>query len=102
MARYFLELSYNGSAYSGFQVQQNANTIQAEVEKALGLYYRETFSLTGSSRTDAGVHALQNFFHFDTTDQPGSAGYLSPECNTPGRYCDQKHSTCKRRGALPL
>ncbi len=66
MPRYFLEVGYNGSRYAGFQVQQNANTIQAEVEKVLAIIFRETFSLTGSSRTDAGVHARQNFFHFDT------------------------------------
>jgi tRNA pseudouridine38-40 synthase len=66
MSRYFIEVSYKGTAYAGFQVQQNANTVQAEVEKALGIYYRGVFQLTGSSRTDAGVHALQNFFHFDT------------------------------------
>jgi len=66
MPRYFLELAYKGTAYSGFQVQENANTVQAEVEKALHTLFRESFDLTGSSRTDAGVHALQNFFHFDT------------------------------------
>lgn len=65
MARYFIEVAYKGSAYAGFQVQQNANTIQAEVEKALSTYFRVTFELTGSSRTDAGVHAAQNFFHTD-------------------------------------
>jgi len=54
-----------GTAYAGYQVQVNANTIQAEIEKALQVYFKKRFSLTGSSRTDAGVHALQNFFHFD-------------------------------------
>ena len=66
MARYFIEVAYKGTAYAGFQIQQNANTIQAEVEKALHIYYRQLFELTGSSRTDAGVHAQQNYFHFDT------------------------------------
>lgn len=66
MARYFIEVAYKGTAYSGFQVQENSNTIQAEIEKALLIYFRKTFTLTGSSRTDAGVHAQQNFFHFDT------------------------------------
>ena len=66
MARYFLEVAYKGTAYSGFQVQENANTVQAEIEKALQVYFRKSFSLTGSSRTDAGVHARQNFFHFNT------------------------------------
>ena len=65
MHRYFVEVSYKGTNYSGFQVQQNANSIQAEVEKALHTYFRRRFELTGSSRTDAGVHALQNYFHFD-------------------------------------
>ena len=65
MPRYFIEVGYKGTAYAGFQVQQNANTIQAEVEKALAVFYRHSFSLTGSSRTDAGVHARHNFFHFD-------------------------------------
>jgi tRNA pseudouridine38-40 synthase len=66
MPRYFLELAYKGTLYSGFQVQQNAPTIQTEVERALKIIYRQDFELTGSSRTDAGVHALQNYFHFDT------------------------------------
>lgn len=66
MPRYFLEVSYNGTAYAGFQIQKNSNTIQAEVEKALKILFKQTFSLTGASRTDAGVHALQNYFHFDT------------------------------------
>ena len=66
MSRYFLELAYKGTAYSGFQVQDNAQTIQSEVEKALQTLFRQTVELTGSSRTDAGVHANQNFFHFDT------------------------------------
>lgn len=65
MPRYFLEVSYNGSNYSGFQKQQNANSIQAEVEKALMILQKQVIELTGSSRTDAGVHALQNYFHFD-------------------------------------
>ena len=65
MSRYFLEVSYKGTNYSGFQIQQNANSIQAEIEKAIQILQKEKISLTGSSRTDAGVHALQNFFHFD-------------------------------------
>ena len=63
--RYFLEVSYKGTNYSGFQSQINANTIQAEIEKALQTILKEEIELTGSSRTDAGVHACQNYFHFD-------------------------------------
>ena len=65
MPRYFLELSYKGTNYSGFQKQENANTIQAEVEKAFLILQGQSITLIGSSRTDAGVHALQNYFHFD-------------------------------------
>ena len=65
MARFFVEVAYKGTNYAGFQVQQNANTVQSEVEKALNIFFKKDFDLTGSSRTDAGVHALQNFFHFD-------------------------------------
>ncbi|WP_153797293.1 tRNA pseudouridine(38-40) synthase TruA [Foetidibacter luteolus] len=71
MPRYFLEVAYKGTRYSGFQVQPGTLTIQSEVEKALRVIFPSISSssgylLTGSSRTDAGVHALQNFFHFDT------------------------------------
>jgi tRNA pseudouridine38-40 synthase len=69
MARYFLEMMYMGTGYSGFQVQANAVTIQSETERALQVLLRRAVSLTGSSRTDAGVHALQNYFHFD---EPGA------------------------------
>jgi tRNA pseudouridine38-40 synthase len=66
MSRYFLDVSYRGTAYSGFQSQQNTGkTIQAEVEKAFAVLQKEEVPMTGSSRTDAGVHALQNYFHFD-------------------------------------
>jgi tRNA pseudouridine38-40 synthase len=66
MPRYFLEVSYKGTAYSGFQSQHNANTIQAEVEKGVEIILKDKLTMTGSSRTDTGVHALQNYFHFDT------------------------------------
>jgi len=66
MARYFIEVFYKGTGYSGFQTQHNANTIQAEIEKAIEILKKEKIVLTGSSRTDSGVHALQNYFHFDS------------------------------------
>ena len=68
MPRYFLEISYNGLNYSGFQIQKNASSVQAEVEKAFEIYFRKPVAMTGSSRTDRGVHAYQNFFHFDMED----------------------------------
>jgi tRNA pseudouridine38-40 synthase len=65
MSRYFLEVAYKGTNYSGFQSQKNANSIQGEIEKAFSILQREKTIMTCSSRTDAGVHALQNYFHFD-------------------------------------
>ena len=69
MSRYFIELFYKGTAYSGFQSQKNANTVQAEVANAFHVLHRREVNLVGSSRTDAGVHANQNYFHFDF-DEP--------------------------------
>lgn len=68
MPRFFLEVAYKGTKYSGFQIQENSNTIQAEVEKTFNILLRQPLALTGSSRTDAGVHALQNYFHFDFSE----------------------------------
>lgn len=66
--RYLFEVAYKGTNYAGFQVQDNAITIQWQLEKVLRTFYKQEIALTGSSRTDAGVHALQNFFHADIAD----------------------------------
>ena len=70
--RYFLEVAYKGTNYSGFQSQKNANTIQAEIQKAFQIILKKELELTGSSRTDAGVHAYQNYFHFDLESELSS------------------------------
>ncbi len=70
MSRFFIEVAYKGTNYSGSQKQQNANSIQSEIEKALQIFFKKPFNLTGASRTDAGVHANQNYFHFDTQASP--------------------------------
>ncbi len=66
MQRFFIEVAYKGTNYSGFQIQFNAETIQSKIVLALETLYKQPFELTCSSRTDAGVHAYQNFFHVDT------------------------------------
>ncbi|GAB2995246.1 tRNA pseudouridine(38-40) synthase TruA [Cyclobacterium sediminis] len=63
--RYFIELSYDGSNYHGWQKQKNAVSVQEELENALSILFRRPMSIMGSGRTDAGVHALQQFAHFD-------------------------------------
>ena len=64
MPRYFIELTYKGTVFSGFQIQNNAFTIQGEINKALRTVLHEDIQTTTASRTDAGVHASQNFLHF--------------------------------------
>ncbi len=64
--KYFLELSYNGKAYHGWQNQPNAITVQEIIEKALTILIKENISIVGAGRTDAGVHASQMFAHFET------------------------------------
>jgi len=64
--RYFLELSYNGKAYFGWQNQPDAISVQEVIEKALSTILKEETNIVGAGRTDTGVHALQMFAHFDT------------------------------------
>lgn len=66
--RYFLELSYKGSPFHGWQVQQNAFTIQECLETALSTYFRTPIGILGSGRTDTGVHAQLQVCHFDLED----------------------------------
>lgn len=63
--RYFIHLAYNGSAYHGWQSQQNAHSVQVEVEKCMSLKIGEPVRLTGCGRTDTGVHARNYYAHFD-------------------------------------
>lgn len=64
--RYFIEISYLGTHFHGWQLQKDgAPTIQGEVEKALSTILNTPVFIQGSSRTDTGVHARQQFAHFD-------------------------------------
>jgi tRNA pseudouridine38-40 synthase len=73
--RYFMELSFRGTAYNGWQVQPNALGVQQVVEEGLRLLLKEDIRLTGAGRTDTGVHASCFVAHFDLTAtkilQPG-------------------------------
>jgi tRNA pseudouridine38-40 synthase len=66
MSRYFLQVAYKGTRYAGFQIQHNAVTIQGEIDRVLSLLLKTAVKTTGSSRTDAGVHACCNYLHFDS------------------------------------
>lgn len=63
--RYFLELSYNGYAYHGWQRQPNALSVQQVLEEALTTLLGTETTIVGAGRTDTGVHAKQLFAHFD-------------------------------------
>lgn len=63
--RFFASISYNGSGYSGWQIQQNAPSIQDEVQKAVSTVLREKIDVTGAGRTDTGVNASGFTAHFD-------------------------------------
>jgi tRNA pseudouridine38-40 synthase len=64
--RYFICLSYNGTRYHGWQVQENAPTVQGELHHALGIVLGEPVATVGAGRTDAGVHARRYVAHFDS------------------------------------
>jgi len=64
--RYFLQLAYRGTRYHGWQRQRNGISVQEVLETALSTVLREPVALVGSGRTDAGVHAGQQFAHFET------------------------------------
>ena len=64
--RYFITLSYDGTAYHGWQIQPNGDSVQETLTKALATLLREEVAVVGAGRTDAGVHALKMIAHFDT------------------------------------
>jgi tRNA pseudouridine38-40 synthase len=63
--RFFFEIGYDGHGYAGWQNQANAVGVQSVVEDALSKLLRTKLQITGSGRTDAGVHCMQQFFHCD-------------------------------------
>lgn len=69
--RYFIEISYNGTSFHGWQIQPNALTVQECLDKALSIYFRQEVVTVGCGRTDAGVHATQFYAHFDLLDTDG-------------------------------
>ena len=68
--RYFIELAYDGTNYHGWQVQQNALSVQELLNKALTTLLRQPIETIGCGRTDTGVHAKEYFVHFDVCQPP--------------------------------
>lgn len=63
--RYFLEFSYDGSSFHGWQRQPNAMSVQERIEDALSIMFQREIEVVGAGRTDAGVNARQMYAHFD-------------------------------------
>ncbi len=64
--RYFIHLAYNGTRFSGWQIQPNASTIQGALTEVLQQLLGEEINIVGAGRTDSGVHATNYFAHFET------------------------------------
>ncbi|MEP0365329.1 MAG: tRNA pseudouridine(38-40) synthase TruA [Cyclobacteriaceae bacterium] len=69
MVRFFLDISYLGTAFHGWQIQNNASSVQEEINKALSTILRSETECVGSGRTDTGVHATHQIAHFDTDSE---------------------------------
>lgn len=80
--RFFIELSYDGTTYHGWQAQPNSVTVQQKLDSALSVFFRQPVSSVGCGRTDAGVHASKFFAHIDLAEVTealvvGSVGSLN-------------------------
>lgn len=71
MRRIKLVVSYDGTAYCGWQLQPNGVTIEEVLNKALSSLLKEDIQVIGASRTDSGVHAMGNVAVFDTETDSG-------------------------------
>ncbi len=73
MKNYMMIISYDGTRYSGWQVQKDVpDTIQGKIEQALSLLFGETIEIAGSGRTDAGVHAYGQVANFHLSEEAAS------------------------------
>ena len=79
MARYVLEVMYDGALYHGSQIHGELPTVQLYLNQTISTIFRRTIETFGSSRTDEGVHALSNFYHFDLDEEPMAA--FAYKCN---------------------
>ena len=67
--KYLVNLSYNGSKYYGYQIQKNKDTVEGELEKVLSKIFNRNINTLGASRTDRGVHAINQYCTFDITEE---------------------------------
>ena len=67
--RYFIEFSYNGKNYHGWQIQPDAISVQEKLNFAVTTILQQKIEVVGAGRTDTGVHASQMFAHFDIDEK---------------------------------
>lgn len=79
--RYFLQLSYDGTRYHGWQIQPHSTSVQQTLQQALGTLLRQPVDITGAGRTDTGVHARMMVAHFDIEELPMPADQLAYKLN---------------------
>ena len=78
--RYFADIEFDGTAYSGWQIQPHSPSVQQTLEESLFLFLREKVSVTGAGRTDAGVHAQEMVAHFDL-ESPQDCSWMKNKLN---------------------
>jgi tRNA pseudouridine38-40 synthase len=83
--RYFMKLAYNGTNYHGWQIQENAVTVQEVITKAVRLMWNKEFKMIGCGRTDTGVHATEFYAHFNLEEEM-SCEELNDLVNRLNRY----------------
>lgn len=84
MAKYAVGIEYAGSAYSGWQRQDHSSSIQQHLEDAIGYVANHPLQLVCAGRTDAGVHAIGQVAHFETTATRDSRAWLlGSNCRLP-------------------
>lgn len=81
MNRYFFQISYDGTEYSGWQRQENAITVQECIEENLSRLYKDSIPILGCGRTDAGVHASDFYFHVDLNESEEGINLLRFKLN---------------------
>lgn len=76
MNNYKLVIQYDGTEYSGWQIQKNQNTIQQKISDSIEIILKEKVNLIGSGRTDTGVHALGQVANFKTEQNIDVAKFI--------------------------
>lgn len=94
--RYKIRLSYDGSAFCGWQIQNNACTVQGELEKAMSILLGTPVQVTGAGRTDSEVNAINYIAHFEVPDEVSfEAARLCYKLNAMLPHEMTIHEVCK-------